>query len=174
MASGSFGFTSAQDTGSTISRMGRPLLCCCVVVIRVLSRETLTLPKLSRVNGGRIMAEKFTPYDPAEALDSLEAIEVYLADAFETGDASHIAVAFNDVARAKGMETLAERVGFSRELLHQSLSGSGNLTLESTLAILAAVGLTLTVAPAPAGVEEAKSSVPTDGDDVAVPIERAR
>jgi DNA-binding phage protein len=39
------------------------------------------------------MAEKFTPYDPAAALDSRETIEVFLNDAFETSDAVHISAA---------------------------------------------------------------------------------
>lgn len=120
------------------------------------------------------MAEEFTPFDPAEFLDSLEAIEVFLADAFETGDASYIAVAFADVARAKGIETLHERLGLSGEQLRQSLSEAGNLTLKATLAMLGAVGLTLTVAPISASDEEAKSGMPTDGDDadLTVQIER--
>ncbi|MES2759716.1 MAG: addiction module antidote protein [Pseudomonadota bacterium] len=113
------------------------------------------------------MAEKFMPYDPAEALDSLDTIAIFLVDAFETGDASHIAAAFNVVARAKDMETLAERVGLSRDQLHQTLGDVENLTLKTALAILGTVGLALTVAPASIG--DATSGAPADDDaDLAV------
>ena len=37
------------------------------------------------------MSEPLYDYDPAEALDSAEAIEVFMADAMETGDAAYVA-----------------------------------------------------------------------------------
>ena len=40
-------------------------------------------------------------YDPAEALDSAEAIAVFLADALETGDPAHIARAEAVAERAR-------------------------------------------------------------------------
>ena len=39
------------------------------------------------------MIERTYEYDPADALDSPEAIEAFVTDAFETGDASYIAKA---------------------------------------------------------------------------------
>jgi putative addiction module killer protein len=57
-------------------------------------------------NGGSIMTEEFFPFDPVKALDSREAIEYFLADAFETGDAEFIAV-----ARAEGLEKLSAQTG---------------------------------------------------------------
>ena len=94
------------------------------------------------------MAETFLPYDPAAALESVEAIEVFMTDAFETGDAAHIAAALGVVARAKGMTELAARTGLSREQLYRSLSLNGNPTLKTTLAVMKAVGLSLEVAAA--------------------------
>ncbi|WP_226857288.1 hypothetical protein [Acidithiobacillus concretivorus] len=49
------------------------------------------------------MAEKLTTYDPAAALIDDEEIMVFMADAFETGDAGYIAHALGILARAKGM-----------------------------------------------------------------------
>lgn len=66
------------------------------------------------------MAEKFFPYDPAAALSTAEAIETFMADAFETGDSAHIATALGVVARAKGMSVLATQTGMTREQLDQS------------------------------------------------------
>ena len=90
------------------------------------------------------MAEKLYDYDPADALKSDEAIEVFLADAFETGDAGYIAKALGVVARAKGMTRIARETGLAREQLYKSLSENGNPTLETTLAVLKAIGFELT------------------------------
>lgn len=46
------------------------------------------------------MSEPLHDYDPAEALDSAEAIEVFMADALETGDAAYVAKAEEVVKRA--------------------------------------------------------------------------
>jgi probable addiction module antidote protein len=90
------------------------------------------------------MAEQLYDYDPADALTSDEAIELFLADAFETGDAHYIAKAIGVVARAKGMAKIARETGLAREQLYKSLSETGNPTLETTLAILKAIGFELT------------------------------
>ena len=95
------------------------------------------------------MIEKFSNYDPAKSLGSDEAIEVFMADAFETGDAAHIAAALGVVARAKGMTELAMKTGLSREQLYRSLSADGNPTLKTTLAVMKAIGFSLSIAPAP-------------------------
>jgi probable addiction module antidote protein len=90
------------------------------------------------------MVKKLYDYDPAEALKSDEAIEVFLADAFETGDARHIAKALGVVARAKGMTKIARRTGLAREQLYRSFSENGNPTLETTLALMKAIGFEMT------------------------------
>ena len=89
------------------------------------------------------MAEKFYDFDPAEMLDSDEAIEVFLAEAVGTGDAKFIASALGVVARAKGMTKIARQTGLAREHLYKSLSENGNPTLETTLAVLKAMGFRL-------------------------------
>lgn len=90
------------------------------------------------------MAEKLTAYDPAEDLDSDEAIAVFMAEAFHTNDAGYIAHALGVVARAKGMTQIADQTGLSREQLYRSFSTNGNPTLKSTLAVMKALGLELT------------------------------
>jgi probable addiction module antidote protein len=90
------------------------------------------------------VVEKLHNYDPAEALGSDDAVEVFLADAFETGDARHIAKALGVVARAKGMTKIARRTGLAREQLYRSLSENGNPTLETTLAVMKAIGFEMT------------------------------
>ena len=90
------------------------------------------------------MAEKLTTYDPAEDLGSDEAISVFMAEAFQTGDAGYIAHALGVVARAKGMAQIAEQTGLSREQLYRSFSENGNPTLKTTLAVMQALGIELT------------------------------
>ncbi|MBA8899964.1 MULTISPECIES: addiction module antidote protein [unclassified Phyllobacterium] len=90
------------------------------------------------------MATKLYDYDPADALKSDDAIEVFLADAFETGDAGYIAKALGLVARAKGMTKIARQTGLAREQLYRSLSENGNPTLETTIAVMKAVGFQIT------------------------------
>ncbi|MDH0864129.1 addiction module antidote protein [Mitsuaria sp. GD03876] len=96
------------------------------------------------------MAEKFSPFDPAEMLSSEEEIAIYLDEALKTNDAAYVAHALGVVARAKGMKTVAAQTGLSREHLYRSCSASGNPTLKTLLAVLSAVGVELTTRPATA------------------------
>jgi len=93
------------------------------------------------------MAEKLTTYDPAVALIDDEEIAVFMADAFETGDAGYIAHALGIVARAKGMTQIARDTGLSREQLYRSFSEAGNPTLKTTLAVMKALGIDMTAKP---------------------------
>lgn len=88
---------------------------------------------------------KLTPYDPAAALVNDEAITVFMADALETGDAAYIARALGVIARAKGMTDIAAETGLSREQLYRSFSEKGNPTLKTTLSVMKALGIELTV-----------------------------
>lgn len=89
--------------------------------------------------------EKLTEYDPAEDLGSEEAIAMFMAEALETHDVSYISHALGVVARAKGMAQIAEETGLSREQLYRSFSHRGNPTLKTTLAVMGALGVRLTV-----------------------------
>ncbi|APZ07568.1 MULTISPECIES: addiction module antidote protein [Kosakonia] len=88
---------------------------------------------------------KLTPYDPAAALVNDEAIALFMADALETGDAAYIARALGVIARAKGMSDIAAETGLSREQLYRSFSEKGNPTLKTTLSVMKALGIELTV-----------------------------
>lgn len=90
------------------------------------------------------MGEKLSTYDPAEDLQSDEAISVFMQEAFKTEDASYIAHALGVVARAKGMAQIAKETGLSREQLYRSFSAEGNPTLKTTIAVMKALGVELT------------------------------
>ena len=87
------------------------------------------------------MTDKLLDFDPADLLHSDEAIEVFINDAFETGNARLIARALGAAARAKGMTNIARETGLAREQLYKSLSENGNPTLETLLAVMKAIGL---------------------------------
>ena len=80
------------------------------------------------------MAELLTDFDPAAMLETDQAVEVFLLDAFETGDARHIASALGAVARAKG------KAG----QIYKLLGDAGNPTLAASLAVMKAIGFDMT------------------------------
>ena len=90
------------------------------------------------------MSKKVTIYDPAEDLGTKEAIAIFMAEAFKTHDAAYVAHALGVVARAKGMSEIARQTGLSREQLYRSFSSGGNPTLKTTLAVMKALGISLT------------------------------
>ena len=85
------------------------------------------------------------PFDPASYLETEEDILYYLEAAMEENDPKHIASALGDVARSKGMSDIAKKAGLGRQALYKALSEDGNPTLETLVAVLGALGLTLTV-----------------------------
>jgi probable addiction module antidote protein len=92
------------------------------------------------------MTETLTAFDPAEGVTSDDAIAAFMEEAFKTEDVGYIAHALGVVARAKGMTQIAKETGLSREQLYRSFSETGNPTLRTTIAVMKALGITLTAA----------------------------
>ena len=91
---------------------------------------------------------KTTAYDVAEYLRTPEDMAAYL-DAWLTeapDDASGIARALGDIARAKGMTQVAKDAGLSRESLYRALSPEGNPSFATVLKVAKALGVRLHVA----------------------------
>ncbi len=88
---------------------------------------------------------KITRYDVAEHLRTPEDMAAYLEACFEEsdGDATFIAKALGDIARAKGMTQIARDTGLSRESLYKALSGERNPTFDTILKVISALGLQL-------------------------------
>ena len=85
------------------------------------------------------------PWDPAEHLDSGEAIVAYLDAAMEDGDPALIVAALGDVARARGMTHVAREAELSRESLYKALRSDGNPEFGTVVRVLRALGLHLSV-----------------------------
>jgi probable addiction module antidote protein len=90
------------------------------------------------------------PYDVAEQLRTPEEMAAYLDAWLEEApdDVSGIARALGDIARAKGMSTVARETGLSRESLYKSLSEDGNPSLATVLKVAKALGLRFRVGAA--------------------------
>jgi probable addiction module antidote protein len=93
---------------------------------------------------------KTLPYDVAEQLRTPEEMAAYLEAWLEEApeDVSGIARALGDIARAKGMSTVARETGLSRESLYKSLSEDGNPSLATVLKVAKALGLRFRVGAA--------------------------
>ena len=93
------------------------------------------------------MTVKSRPFDPAEYLDTPEAISAYLEDAFASCNAVEISDALGVIARARGMSGIAKEAGLSRESLYRALSKEGNPSFDTVMRILAALDLRIEVKP---------------------------
>lgn len=88
---------------------------------------------------------KTSKYDVAEHLRTPEEMAAYLEACLEEadGDATFIAKALGDIARAKGMSQVARDAGLSRESLYKALSGDRAPTFDTILRVINALGLKL-------------------------------
>jgi len=86
-----------------------------------------------------------TRYDVAEHLRTPEEMAAYLEACLEDAkvDASFIAKALGDIARAKGMSQVARDAGLSRESLYKALSGKRTPSFDTILKVIKALGLKL-------------------------------
>jgi probable addiction module antidote protein len=86
-----------------------------------------------------------TRFDVAEHLRTQEEMAAYLEACLEeaNGDASFIAKALGDIARAKGMSQVARDAGLSRESLYKALSGERSPGFDTILKVIGALGLKL-------------------------------
>ena len=88
-------------------------------------------------------------YDVAEHLRTPKEMAAYLEAciAEADGDATFIAKALGDIARAKGMSQVARKTGLSRESLYKALSGERVPAFDTVLKVVWALGLTLHAKP---------------------------
>lgn len=82
-------------------------------------------------------------YDISEQLRTPEEMAAYLDAWLEEApdDATGIARALGDIARAKGMTQVARDAGLSRESLYKALGENGNPTFATVLKVARALGV---------------------------------
>ena len=89
---------------------------------------------------------KTSRFDVAEYLTDETLINAYLNEALSDGSPSDFIQALNDVARAKGMNELAEKTGIRRESLYKTLR-SEKPRFDTMLKIIDGMGLQVTLTP---------------------------
>ena len=82
-------------------------------------------------------------WDAADHLKTNADMAAYLEAALEDGDPALVAAALGDIARAKGMSSIARETGLGRESLYKSLSRGGNPEISTVLKVMKALGLRL-------------------------------
>jgi probable addiction module antidote protein len=98
------------------------------------------------------MPLKLKKWDVTEHMDNEEYISEYLKAAFESGDITEITRSLGDVARARNMTELAEKMGISRQGLYKTLSENGNPEFATIQKLITALGLQMSiVAPVKTG-----------------------
>ena len=93
---------------------------------------------------------KTIPYDVTEQLRTPKEMAAYLDAWLDEApeDASGIARALGNIARAKGMTQVAKNAGLSRESLYRALSTDGNPSFATVLKVARALGVKLHAAAA--------------------------
>ena len=89
------------------------------------------------------MALKTKPFDSTKYLDDNEAIAAYLSDMLEEGDASVLAAALGNIARARGMAQIAQDSGIGREALYKALRPGAQPRFDTISRVCSALGVRL-------------------------------
>ena len=90
--------------------------------------------------------ENFSKFDAVDYLDSEEMIAEYLAAALEDENPDVFLMAIGDVARARGMSTIAQSTGLGRESLYKAFSPGAKPRYDTVLKVLHSLGVKLRVA----------------------------
>jgi len=87
------------------------------------------------------------PFDVSDYLDNEELIAEYLTVALEDSDPDAFLAAVSDVAKARGLSTVAAVAGLGRESLYKTLRPGAKPRFETVRRLLDALGVKLGVEP---------------------------
>jgi probable addiction module antidote protein len=88
---------------------------------------------------------KFKRFEASDFLKSETAIEEFLAAAMEDPNPDVFLAALSEVAKVRGIATLAERSGLGRESLYKTLAPGSKPRYETICKLVDALGVKLTV-----------------------------
>ena len=91
--------------------------------------------------------EDYTRRDSAELLTDDEVVIEYLKAALEENDPAFFMKAIGNVARAKGVTSIAQEAQLGRPGLYETLSGERDPRIGTVMKVLDALGIQLTIAP---------------------------
>ena len=86
-------------------------------------------------------------YEASRFLDSPETISAYLAQSMRSQDPRILMKALAEVAKAQGVNKVAEAAGVNRESLYKPLKGGSKTRYETDQKLMQALGVELTVQP---------------------------
>ncbi len=86
-------------------------------------------------------------YEASRFLDSPEVISAYLAQSMKAQDPQVFMKALAEVAKAQGVNKVAEAAGVNRESLYKTLKGGSKTRYETIQKLMLALGVELTVQP---------------------------
>ncbi len=89
-----------------------------------------------------------TPFDPADFLDTPEMVREYVRQTLEEEGLEGLKQALGVIARAKGMQAIAEQAGLSRQNLYKALSEDADPRISTVQKVMDALHIRLTVAGA--------------------------
>ena len=85
------------------------------------------------------------PFDASDYLDNEETIAEYLSVALENPDQDAFLIAVRDVAKARGITSVAATAGVGRESLYKTLRPGAKPRFDTVRRLLAALGVKLIV-----------------------------
>ncbi len=88
------------------------------------------------------------PFEAADYLDNEEVIAEYLTAALEDSNPDVFLRAMADVAKARGIATVAKDAGLGRESLYKALAPGAKIRYETVRKLLDSMGVPLTVTTA--------------------------
>ena len=87
----------------------------------------------------------FAKWDPAEYINSKEAVIAYLEVALEENDPDFLLSIIGDITRSKGMAQVARELNIDRKGLYKSLAPEGNPSFKTIFRLLDVLGYQLSV-----------------------------
>jgi probable addiction module antidote protein len=91
------------------------------------------------------VASQLAPFDVSRHLDSEAVIAEYLASALEDPNPDMFLRAVANVAKARGMASVAEASGLGRESLYKALAPGAKVRYETVRRLVDSLGVKLTV-----------------------------
>lgn len=89
----------------------------------------------------------FKKYDPAEIINTKEAVIAFLEGAIEDGDPDFLLSVVGDIARSKGMSQIARELNLDRKGLYKALTPDGNPSFKTVFKLLDLLGLRIKLEP---------------------------
>jgi probable addiction module antidote protein len=87
------------------------------------------------------MQTKITPFDVSEYLNDEAAIAAYLSAILDENDLDLLFAAIGDIAKARGMSTIALESGLGRESLYKTLHTGAKPRFDTVIKVLGALGV---------------------------------